>query len=115
MKLNHWILYFFILSINVNAQRKYEEDAREIGIHSLDRFKSFLALANDASKGNEIQDNIRWAEEQLYMHDFELNLLETSSLPLMIANLTVNDKLPTIAFYMHLDGCLLYTSDAADE
>ena len=104
MKLNHWILYLFILSINVNAQREYEEDAREIGIQSLDRFKSFLALANDASKGNEIHDNIRWAEEQLYMHDFELKLLETSSLPLMIANLTVNDKLPTIAFYMHLDG-----------
>lgn len=104
MKLNHWILYLFILSINVNAQREYEEDAREFGIQSLDRFKSFLALANDASKGNEIQDNIRWAEEQLYMHDFELKLIETSSLPLMIANLTVNDKLPTIAFYMHLDG-----------
>ena len=68
MKLNHWILYLFILSINVNAQREYEEDAREIGIQSLDRFKSFLALANDASKGNEIKDNIRWAEEQLLIH-----------------------------------------------
>ncbi len=104
MKLKHWILYLFVLSINVNAQREYEKGAREIGIHSLERFKSFLALANDASNGNEIQDNIRWVEEQLYIHDFEVKLLKTSSLPLMIANLTINNKLPTVAFYMHLDG-----------
>ena len=88
----------------VHSQRVFEEQAREVGIESLTRFKTFLALANDASKGDEIQDNISWVKEQLQDQGFEIKLLETSSLPLMIANLSIKEKLPTIALYMHLDG-----------
>ena len=104
MKFIRLFLYLFFVSLNINAQREYEKEVREIGIKSLERFKTFLALANDASNGNEIQDNISWVDNQLKNQGFEVKLLETSSLPLMIANLEVNSKLPTIALYMHMDG-----------
>jgi hypothetical protein len=84
----------FLLSLSVHSQRVFEEQAREVGIESLTRFKTFLALANDASKGDEIQDNISWVKEQLQDQGFEIKLLETSSLPLMIANLSIKEKLP---------------------
>jgi len=104
MKYLHWTFCLFLLSLSVHSQRVFEEQAREVGIESLTRFKTFLALANDASKGDEIQDNISWVKEQLQDQGFEIKLLETSSLPLMIANLSIKEKLPTIASYMHLDG-----------
>src|SRR5210317_1653326 len=104
MKYLHWTFCLFLLSLSVHSQRVFEEQARKVGIESLTRFKTFLALANDASKGDEIQDNISWVKEQLLDQGFEIKLLETSSLPLMIANLSIKEKLPTIALYMHLDG-----------
>ena len=93
-----------MVSITLYGQRQFEEGVQILGIQSIERFKSFLSLANDASNGDEIQANIRWVKEELSTQGFEVKLLETSSLPLMIANLVVKEKLPTIAFYMHLDG-----------
>ena len=104
MKFIYWVFLIFFINTGIQAQREYEKDARLVGIKSLDRFKSFLALPNDASNNDEIKNNITWVEEQLKIQNFNIKILETSSLPLMIANLSVNEKLPTIAFYMHLDG-----------
>ena len=104
MKFIYWVFFIFFINTGIQAQREYEKDARLVGIKSLDRFKSFLALANDASNIDEIKNNINWAEDQLKIQNFNIKILKTSSLPLMIANLSVNEKLPTIAFYMHLDG-----------
>ena len=75
-----------------------------MGIESLNRFKFFLSLANDAANGNEIEENINWVNKELKKRDFEIKLIQTSSLPLMIANLNIKEKLPTIALYMHIDG-----------
>ena len=104
MKLKHWILILLAQFSGLNAQRKYEKQVRDLGIESLIRFKSFLSLANDAAKGNEIEENIIWVDKELKKQGFEIKLLETSSLPLMIANLRIREKLPTIAIYMHIDG-----------
>ena len=104
MKLIRWTLCLLILSTSLNAQRKYKEHVRKMGAASLERFKSFLALANDASKGDEILENISWVKSALEAQGFEIKMLKTSSLPLMIANLNVRKKLPTLALYMHLDG-----------
>lgn len=86
------------------AQRKYETIAQTIGLESIDKFKSFLALPNDAAKPDDILDNISWAKSELEALDFQINTLETSSLPLLLANLTVKKSKPTLLFYMHLDG-----------
>ena len=104
MKLKHWILILLAQFLGLNAQRKYEKQVRDLGIESLIRFKSFLSLANDAANGNEIEENIIWVDKELKKRGFEIKLLQTSSLPLMIANLRIREKLPTIAIYMHIDG-----------
>ncbi|MEO2099640.1 MAG: M20/M25/M40 family metallo-hydrolase, partial [Flavobacteriaceae bacterium] len=104
MKFFIWPFFLCMVSITLYGQRQFEEGVQILGIQSIERFKSFLSLANDASNGDEIQANIRWVKQELSTQGFEVKLLETSSLPLMIANLVVKEKLPTIAFYMHLDG-----------
>ncbi|MGA0274301.1 MAG: acetylornithine deacetylase, partial [Flavobacteriaceae bacterium] len=102
------LFIFFLLPLfwtpHINAQRKYESIAQSIGLESIDKFRSFLALPNDASKPEDIFDNISWAKSELEALDFEVKTLETSALPLLLANLTVKKSRPTLTFYMHLDG-----------
>ena len=103
-----YTIYFTFLLLHLTstliAQRKFEIGVREMAIESLNRFKTFLSLPNDASKGDEILENISWTDRELRTYGFEIKLLETSSLPLMIANLNIKKELPTLAIYMHLDG-----------
>ena len=63
-----------------------------------------MALPNDAAKPDDIKVNISWAKSELEALGFEVNTLETSALPLLLANLKAKKSKPTIAFYMHLDG-----------
>lgn len=88
----------------MQAQRKYESTAQSIGIASIEKFKAFLSLPNDAAKPDEIIANIAWAKSELEALNFEVKTLETNSLPLLLANLIVKESRPTLAFYMHLDG-----------
>ena len=98
-----FILYLLVF-LPLNAQRAYQSASRDIGIEQIDTFKSFLAIPNDAAKKEQIEANIKWAEQQLSSLGFELKRLNTSHLPLLLANRLVKKKLPTIAFYLHLDG-----------
>jgi acetylornithine deacetylase/succinyl-diaminopimelate desuccinylase-like protein len=105
MKLSFNLMLLLLISFcSLHAQRHFETTARRIGLESIENFKSFLALPNDAAKPEDIDNNILWAKTQLVELEFEVKTLETSSLPLMLANLSHDENLPTVAFYMHLDG-----------
>ena len=91
-------------SLQLQAQRDYQEQARAMGIENIEKFKSFLALPNDAAQKEQISANIDWATQELIALDFEVKTLSTSHLPLLLANKIVKKNLPTVAFYLHLDG-----------
>ncbi|MBN09258.1 MAG: acetylornithine deacetylase [Flavobacteriaceae bacterium] len=98
------IIFIFCCHINLLSQRKYEQSSKNEGIKTLSLFKEFLSIPNDGKNKQEILNNITWASDQLSQFAFERVVLETSSLPLLLANKIIDKKLPTIAFYMHLDG-----------
>lgn len=92
------------LSMVLNAQRTYQKDAELAGIKSLEKFISFLALPNDGREKGELEKNIDWSRNELGALGFRTALLTTSSMPLVVADLVVDKQLPTVAFYLHLDG-----------
>ena len=47
MKYLHWTFCLFLLSLSVHSQRVFEEQAREVGIESLTRFKTFFQQVED--------------------------------------------------------------------
>lgn len=98
------VLVSLVVSPPIFAQREFKEVAKKIGLENIEEFKSFLALANDAAIPEDISHNISWAESQLEALGFKVETLETSALPLLLANQTFKKGKPTIAFYMHLDG-----------
>jgi len=99
-----FVLVSLFCLLTLHAQRPFESTARAIGLESIPKFTSFLALPNDATKPEDIDKNIAWVSAELDALGFEVTRLETSALPLLVANLLVNKSLPTLAFYMHLDG-----------
>ena len=101
-----YIIFFLALLINFNllSQRTYQNISKIEGIKSLTEFKEFLSIPNDGKDKQEIYRNIDWAKSRLSKLGFDNKLLETSFLPLLVSEKIVNPELPTIGFYMHLDG-----------
>ena len=98
---------FFLLVFyqnNLFAQREHELISITQGINSIEAFIEFLSIPNDGKNKDEILKNIDWSKLQLESFGFDFKILKTSSLPLVLAEKVIDNKLPTIAFYMHLDG-----------
>ena len=104
MKKLLFIITVFLIQNNIFSQRLHQDIAKEEGLKSLKLFKEFLSIPNDALNKEDISKNIVWSTDQLNSLGFKTKLLSTSSLPLVVAYKEINKKLPTIAFYMHLDG-----------
>jgi len=98
------IIIVFTFQNNILSQRTHQDVSKEEGLRSLVLFKEFLSIPNDARNKEDIFKNIVWSTNQLNILGFTTKSLSTSSLPLVVASKTINEKLPTIAFYMHLDG-----------
>ncbi len=71
---------------------------------SWDMFRSYLTLPNDAHFPEDILKNVEWCEKQFGQRGFELQRLETETVPLLFAEKTVDPEAKTILFYLQLDG-----------
>ena len=98
------LIVLFNIQYNAFSQRMHQEISKNEGIKSLAMLKEFLSIPNDALNKEDISKNILWSTDKLNDYGFETKLLTTSSLPLIVASKKISDELPTIAFYMHLDG-----------
>ena len=98
------IILCLLNSCLVLGQRLYEKSARTIGLEGLDDFIAFLSIPNDGKSVDQLQANKQWSAQKLEALGFSTLTLETSAFPLLMAHLEVDSQLPTLAFYMHLDG-----------
>ena len=98
----YFTLILLIISAPLKAQRIYESSARKIGIEQIDKFKSFLALPNNAAKTEQIDANINWAEQELGSLGFDLKRLKTSHLLYCAATST------DIEFDYNSSPCMLF-------
>ncbi|MDH3648519.1 MAG: M20/M25/M40 family metallo-hydrolase [Saprospiraceae bacterium] len=84
-----------------------QSDQAELSDHVLEAIgdlRSFVAIPNFGLHHASIQKNIDWLREQLVQRGFDCHQLETTSNPLLFAERIFTSDLPTILFYMHLDG-----------
>ena len=97
-------IFSLIFSLNTYSQRLYEKEALEVGIESIDNFREFLSLKNDANNIDDIDKLIKWTSVKFNKLGFKLKRLETESIPLLLAESNFNKNYKTILIYMHLDG-----------
>jgi len=66
--------------------------------------KSFLSIPNNGRSSEEVKKNIVWLENAFQKRGFTTKKITTLSNPLLFAEKNISKELPTVLFYMHLDG-----------
>ncbi len=95
-----------LASLSVSCQTsKLDELSKSFALKSLDSFKEFLVLPNDAHKHDDLRLNLEWCKTAFSTRGFTLEELETASVPLLLAERradTATDR--TVLIYLQVDG-----------
>lgn len=98
------ILLVLLLFSRLTAQTSWDEDIKDILPATLQKHREFVSLPNVASNEEDMLKNVDWASNEFQDMGFEIELLESSSLPIFLAKRLVSPEEKTILFYFHLDG-----------
>ena len=99
------ILILIVLnSVPLLSQINYKNQSFKIGIESINNFKDFLSIKNDANYKTEMEPLIKWGIDNFENYGFKVERLETPELPLLLASKIVSEKANTILIYLQFDG-----------
>ena len=94
----------FTSGLNLFSQRNVENQIFDIGIESIESFREFLSIKNDANYKNEMKPLIEWGINNFQKYGFEVERLETPELPLLLASKVISEDLNTLLIYLQFDG-----------
>ena len=104
MKIFKIITLSLFVSIPIYSQREYKNEIFKQGLDNIDEFIEFLSYPNDANYESDIYKLMDWTEKKFISLDFEINRLDTETIPLLLASKHIDDNYKTVLIYMHLDG-----------
>ena len=90
--------------LNLFSQSNIENQIFDIGIESIESFREFLSIKNDANFKNEMKPLIEWGINNFKKYGFEVERLETPELPLLLASKVISEDLNTLLIYLQFDG-----------
>ena len=97
-------ILIFTTGLNLFSQSKIENQIFDIGIESIESFREFLSIKNDANFKNEMKPLIEWGINNFKKYGFEVDRLETPELPLLLASKVISEDLNTLLIYLQFDG-----------
>jgi len=97
-------ILIFTTGHNLFSQKNFEDQIFDIGIESIDSFREFLSIKNDANFKNEMKPLIEWGINNFKKYGFEVERLETPELPLLLASKVISEDLNTLLIYLQFDG-----------
>ena len=77
---------------------------------ALDQLTDFLAIPNDGNYPEQVEANLVWCQENFTDKGFTVTRLETPGMPLLFAEWQIDPDLPTVLFYLQIDGQPVDTS-----
>lgn len=97
-----------LIALNVSAQKfdeqKIEFLASQYARTSFPMLKELLSIPNDASYHEEIESNVRWCEQSFQKRSFTTQRIETSTVPLLLAERKYKKAKKTVLIYLQIDG-----------
>lgn len=87
-----------------SAQQSHEAALDEAGAASLDLFREFLSLPNDAHHAADILTLVEWLEPQFAARGFSTARLATDGSPILFAERKVEGAARTALVYLQADG-----------
>lgn len=112
MKQILYFLFFTLIAIPL-SEKIYSQQLTRVEMDQLSEtylkesiieLKDMLAIPNIGSIPEHVEANVEWMENAFSNRGFNVTLLETAGPPLLLAEKTVENNLPTVLFYMHADG-----------
>ena len=73
-------------------------------VSSLEQFREYLSLPNDANYPGEMERMVQWVEGALVQRGFRTQRLTTPELPLLLAERSVENPAATVLVYLQADG-----------
>ena len=96
------------LSISVQAQKfsseRMDKLASEYAIKSFPLLKELLSIPNVADNHANIEKNVQWCEKEFGSRGFTTSRIETSTVPLLLAERKHKKAKKTVLVYLQLDG-----------
>lgn len=86
------------------TQTNWQTDIEAILPEVLQVHREFVSLPNVAANEADMYKNLEWVEAAFEKRDFSIRLLQSSTLPVFLAERTVDPKAKTLLVYFHLDG-----------
>ncbi len=108
-KLIFQVIYVFIICNILNpllAQDKVKPEPLidEIFKETLLQHKELVGIPNLPENTEVMLKNIHWVAEQYDTLNFQTSLLETNTLPILLAQKQYDPNYKTVLFYFHIDG-----------
>ncbi|MGI9543687.1 MAG: M20/M25/M40 family metallo-hydrolase [Cyclobacteriaceae bacterium] len=105
------VCIFLIIYQNGVSQNHDHDSFQEYAQSSFSDFKDLLSLPNDALFPNDIEENVKWCEENFSKRGFTHTRLETPGAPLLLAEKKTSIKrAKTVLVYLQIDGQPVDTS-----
>lgn len=95
---------FLFFSLSIHGQQDFDKQINSKIRSSIAELKSFVSIPNDAINFEDIDRNIVWLENAFEKRGFDTSRLSSENLDVLYASKQLNERLPTLLFYMHLDG-----------
>lgn len=112
---NLLLFTFTIVSFYLgNTQNKLTHESDELALSyakvSFPELRSFFSLPNDSNYPDQLEDNVKWCEKAFSERRFTTQRLETSTVPLLLAQRQVKNAKKTVLIYLQIDGQPVDTS-----
>lgn len=102
------LLSIFLFSVNSSGQTIKPAELDKLVMAkmpmALKEHRELVSIPNDANYPEDMDKNIDWLKPTFEKRDFEVKILETSTVPIFFAEMQINKDLPTVLFYLHFDG-----------
>ena len=103
MKKLIFTILIIINSTYIFSQIDYKNQSFKIGIESINEFRDFLLIKNDANYKSEMEPLIKWCIDNFRKYGFDVERLETPELPLLLASKIISEKAKTILIYLQFE------------
>jgi len=105
MTLKHALLLpVLFMSFFVHSQYNWDAMIQDNLKDIVKQHKDFVSIPNLPEDKNSMLKNIHWVADNYKTLGFKVNLLESSTLPLLLLERQYNSKFKTVLFYFHIDG-----------
>ncbi len=101
-------VFLCLLTTGISAQNKSEIDLEAVSeenfLLGINLLNELVSIPNDSHYPDQLQNNIQWSKENFRKRGFEVQSLDTKTVPLLLLEKKVQSATQTVLFYFHVDG-----------